>query len=136
MTSITGAGPLKDLRLPYFDRKHATALKIKEIVDGVLSIPRGGYYEFDNVHVDDVMHMGNNQYSVSIVGNNGNGIIMDHELRLINKRLSTIGLTVDWIGAHDRFLRLFLDLKRRSGEACPCPPCVTGEEQKFQENNR
>ena len=82
--------------------------------------------------------MGNNQYSVSIE----NGIISNHELRLINKRLSTIGLTVDWMGAGSRgtddkiFLMLFLELKEPLGSVCPCTACVNDEGEVFQRENR
>src|SRR5438552_19153393 len=95
MTSITGAGPLKD-GSRYFEVKHATAIKIKEIIDGVLSIPRHRDSEYRNVSVHDVLHMGNNEYSVTIE----HGIVSNHELRLINKRLLSIGRMVDWIGAN------------------------------------
>ncbi|MFZ0893364.1 MAG: hypothetical protein WAZ77_02570 [Candidatus Nitrosopolaris sp.] len=60
---ITGSG-FKDGGW-YFEAKHRTALKIQEIIDGVLSTRRPTS-EYHPVYVYDVMHMGNNEYSVTI----------------------------------------------------------------------
>src|SRR2546425_8735816 len=61
--AITGSG-FKDAR-GYFKTKDNTALKIQEIIDGVLST-RSLVSDYSPVYVYDVMHMGNNEYSVTI----------------------------------------------------------------------
>lgn len=80
--------------------------------------------------------MGNNEYSVTIE----HGIVSNHELRLINKRLSSIGFMVDWIGGNsidDKiFLQFFVDLKDPSDSVCGCTACVAYEGEVFQRENR
>jgi hypothetical protein len=129
--AITGSG-FKDAR-GYFKTKDNTALKIQEIIDGVL-FTRSPLSEYGPGYVYDVMHMGNNEYSVTIE----HGIVSNHELRLINKRLSTIGFEVDWIGANHidnkTFLQFFVNL--RSNPVCGCTACVADEGEVFQRENR
>jgi hypothetical protein len=61
--AITGSG-FKEAGW-YFEAKNRTALKIQEIIDGVL-FTRWPSSEYHPVYVYDVMHMGNNEYSVTI----------------------------------------------------------------------
>jgi len=68
--------------------------------------------------------MGNNEDSVTIEY----GIVSNHELRLINKRLSSIGFIVEWIGVnsiHEKiFLQFFVELKDPSDSVWGRTACI------------